>query len=244
MILFPAIDLKDGRCVRLARGEMAAATVFNDDPAAQARSFQAQGFRYLHVVDLNGAFAGKPVNGAAVRAILAAVDIPVQLGGGIRNLVTVERWLEAGIRRVILGTAALRDPALVREACRLFPGRVAVGIDAREGKVAVEGWAETSTLTALEMAGRYEDAGVAAIVHTDIDRDGVLKGLNLAATAELARATAVPVIASGGLAGVEDVKALLRPEHAMLEGAIAGRALYDGRLDAAEALALLAGRTP
>jgi phosphoribosylformimino-5-aminoimidazole carboxamide ribotide isomerase len=244
MILFPAIDLKDGRCVRLARGEMAAATVFNDDPAAQARSFQAQGFRYLHVVDLNGAFAGKPVNGAAVRAILAAVDIPVQLGGGIRNLVTVERWLEAGIRRVILGTAALRDPALVREACRLFPGRVAVGIDAREGKVAVEGWAETSTLTALEMAGRYEDAGVAAIVHTDIDRDGILKGLNLAATAELARATAVPVIASGGLAGIEDVKALLRPEHAMLEGAIAGRALYDGRLDAAEALALLAGPAP
>ncbi|MFZ1103845.1 MAG: 1-(5-phosphoribosyl)-5-[(5-phosphoribosylamino)methylideneamino]imidazole-4-carboxamide isomerase [Hyphomicrobiaceae bacterium] len=244
MILFPAIDLKDGRCVRLARGEMAAATVFNDNPAAQARSFQAQGFRYLHVVDLNGAFAGKPVNGEAVQAILAAVDMPVQLGGGIRDLATIERWLEAGIRRVILGTAALRDPALVRQACRLFPGRVAVGIDARDGKVAVEGWAETSTLTALEMAGRYEDAGVAAIVHTDIDRDGILKGLNLAATAELARATAVPVIASGGLAGIEDVKALLRPEHAMLEGAIAGRALYDGRLDAAEALALIAGPAP
>jgi phosphoribosylformimino-5-aminoimidazole carboxamide ribotide isomerase len=244
MILFPAIDLKDGRCVRLARGEMAAATVFNDDPAAQARLFQAKGFRYLHVVDLNGAFAGKPVNGEAVQAILAAVDMPIQLGGGIRDLATIERWLDAGIRRVILGTVALRDPALVREACRQFPGRVAVGIDARDGKVAVEGWAETSTLTALEMAGRYEDAGVAAIVHTDIDRDGILKGLNLAATAQLARATSVPVIASGGLAGIEDVQALLRPEHAMLEGAIAGRALYDGRLDAREALALLAERTP
>jgi phosphoribosylformimino-5-aminoimidazole carboxamide ribotide isomerase len=239
MILFPAIDLKDGRCVRLARGEMAAATVFNDSPPAQARSFQAQGFRYLHVVDLNGAFAGKPVNGEAVQAILAAVDIPIQLGGGIRDLATIERWLEAGIRRVILGTAALRDPALVRDACRMFPGRVAVGVDARDGKVAVAGWAETSTLTALEMARRYEDAGVAAIVHTDIDRDGILKGLNLAATAELARATAVPVIASGGLAGIEDVKALLRPEHARLEGAIAGRALYDGRLDPRQALALL-----
>jgi len=241
MILFPAIDLKDGRCVRLARGDMAAATVFNDDPAAQAVAFQSQGFRYLHVVDLNGAFAGKPVNGAAVEAILSVVGIPVQLGGGIRDLATIEAWLKAGIRRVILGTAALRDPGLVREACRRFPGRVAVGIDARGGMVAVEGWAETSTLTALEMARRYEDAGVAAIIHTDIDRDGILKGLNLAATAELARATSVPVIASGGLAGIEDVNALLRPEHAMLEGAIAGRALYDGRLDARKALALLAG---
>jgi phosphoribosylformimino-5-aminoimidazole carboxamide ribotide isomerase len=239
MILFPAIDLKDGRCVRLARGEMAAATVFHDDPAAQARIFEAQGFRYLHVVDLNGAFVGRPVNGAAVEAIVAAVDLPVQLGGGIRDIATVERWLEAGIRRVILGTAALRDPSLVRAACRLFPGRIAVGIDARDGKVAVEGWAETSTLTALEMARRYEDAGVAALVHTDIDRDGILKGLNLAATAELARATSVPVIASGGLAGIDDVRALLRPEHVMLEGAIAGRALYDGRLDARAALALL-----
>jgi phosphoribosylformimino-5-aminoimidazole carboxamide ribotide isomerase len=240
MILFPAIDLKDGRCVRLARGDMAAATVFSDDPAAQARAFQEQGFRYLHVVDLNGAFAGRPVNAGAVRAILGAVDMPVQLGGGIRDLATIERWLEAGIRRVILGTAALRDPGLVRGACSRFPGRVAVGVDARGGKVAVEGWAENSTLTALEMARRYEDAGVAAIIYTDIDRDGILQGLNLPATAELARATSVPVIASGGLASIEDVKALLRPEYAMLEGAITGRALYDGRLDAREALALLA----
>jgi phosphoribosylformimino-5-aminoimidazole carboxamide ribotide isomerase len=242
VILFPAIDLKDGRCVRLARGEMAAATVFNDDPAGQARAFAAQGFRYLHVVDLNGAFAGRPVNAAAVEAILDAVDTPVQLGGGIRDLATIERWLADGIRRVILGTAALRDPGLVREACRRFPGHIAVGIDARDGKVAVQGWAETSALSAIEMARRYEDAGVAAIIHTDIDRDGVLKGLNLAATADLARATSVPVIASGGLAGIDDVKALLQPEHAMLEGAIAGRALYDGRLDAREALALLRRR--
>jgi phosphoribosylformimino-5-aminoimidazole carboxamide ribotide isomerase len=239
MILFPAIDLKDGRCVRLARGDMAAATVFNDDPAAQAKAFQDQGFRYLHVVDLNGAFAGRPVNAGAVQAILEAVDMPVQLGGGIRDLATIERWLQAGIRRVILGTAALRDPALVRAACRRVAGQVAVGIDAREGKVAVEGWAETSTLTALEMARRYEDAGVAAIIYTDIERDGVLQGLNLPATAELARSTSVPVIASGGLAGIEDVKALLRPDYAMLEGAITGRALYDGRLDARQALALL-----
>jgi phosphoribosylformimino-5-aminoimidazole carboxamide ribotide isomerase len=241
VILFPAIDLKDGRCVRLARGDMAAATVFNDDPAAQGRAFQAQGFGYLHVVDLNGAFAGRPVNAPAVRAILQAIAIPVQLGGGIRDLVTIERWLAEGVRRVILGTAALRDPDLVRTACRQFPGRIAVGIDARGGKVAVEGWAETSALSALELARRYEDAGVAAIVHTDIDRDGILKGLNLAATAALARATSLPVIASGGLAGIEDVRALMRPENAMLEGAIAGRALYDGRLDARAALALLEG---
>ncbi len=239
MILFPAIDLKDGQCVRLRLGDMNAATVFNDDPAAQARAFEDQGFTYLHIVDLNGAFAGRPVNAAAVEAILAAIRMPAQLGGGIRDLATVEAWLGRGIRRVILGTAAVRDPAFVREACKRFPGRIAVGIDAKGGKVAVEGWAETSELTAIALAHRFEDAGVAAIVYTDIERDGVLKGLNLEATAELARATSIPVIASGGLASIDDVKALLRPEHAMLEGAITGRALYDGRIDPQEALALL-----
>ena len=243
VILFPAIDLKDGACVRLKLGEMDQATVFNDDPAAQARQFEDQGFTYLHIVDLNGAFAGKPVNGAAVEAILAAVEMPVQLGGGIRDMATIEAWLAKGVRRVILGTVAVRDPALVKAACARFPGRVAVGIDAKGGKVAVEGWAETSELTVIDLAGRFEDAGVAAIIYTDIERDGVLKGINWAATAELARATRIPVIASGGLASIEDVKALLRPEHAMLEGAITGRALYDGRLDPAAALSLLAGLT-
>jgi phosphoribosylformimino-5-aminoimidazole carboxamide ribotide isomerase len=240
LILFPAIDLKDGKCVRLKLGEMSAATVFNDDPAAQAAAFEAQGFKYLHIVDLNGAFAGKPVNGGAVEAILAAIKIPAQLGGGIRDLATIETWLAKGIRRVILGTVAVRDPMLVREACRKFPGRIAVGIDAKHGKVAVEGWAETSELTAIDLARRFEDAGVAAIIYTDIERDGILKGLNLPATAELARATKIPVIASGGLASIDDVRALLRPEYAMLEGAITGRALYDGRIDPKEALALLA----
>ena len=239
MILFPAIDLKDGQCVRLKLGDMAQATVFNDDPAAQARRFEGQGFEYIHVVDLNGAFAGKPVNAPAVEAILAAVKVPVQLGGGIRDLDTIEAWLGKGIHRVILGTAAVRDPTLVREACRTFPGRVAVGIDAKGGKVAVEGWAQSSELLAIDLAQRFEDAGVAAIVYTDIDRDGILKGLNLPATADLARATAIPVIASGGLAGIEDVNVLLRPEYRMLEGAITGRALYDGRLDAEAALALI-----
>ncbi len=242
MILFPAIDLKDGACVRLKLGEMSQATVFNTDPAAQSRDFEAQGFEWLHIVDLNGAFAGRPVNGAAVEAILAAIAMPVQLGGGIRDMATIEAWLEKGIRRVILGTVAVRDPALVRAACARFPGRIAVGIDAKGGKVAVEGWAETSELSAIELAKRFEDAGVAAIIYTDIDRDGVLMGLNLAGTVELARATRIPVIASGGLASIEDVKALLEPEHAMLEGAITGRALYDGRIDAKAALALLAGR--
>ncbi len=239
MILFPAIDLKDGQCVRLKLGEMSQATVFNDNPAAQARAFESQGFEYLHIVDLNGAFAGKPVNGPAVDAILAAVKIPVQLGGGIRDLATIEAWLAKGIRRVILGTIAVRDPGLVREACGRFPGRIAVGIDARGGKVAVEGWAETSELSAIEMAQRFEGAGVAAIIYTDLDRDGILKGLNLPATTALADATAIPVIASGGLAGLDDIKALLQPQHRKLEGAIAGRALYDGRLIPAEALALL-----
>ncbi|OYW56247.1 MAG: 1-(5-phosphoribosyl)-5-[(5-phosphoribosylamino)methylideneamino]imidazole-4-carboxamide isomerase [Hyphomicrobium sp. 32-62-53] len=239
MILFPAIDLKDGQCVRLKLGEMDQATVFNDDPADQAAQFEAQGFTYLHVVDLNGAFAGKPVNGAAVDAILARVKMPVQLGGGIRDLATVETWLTKGIRRVILGTIAVRDPALVKEACKRFPGRIAVGIDAKGGKVAVEGWAETSELTAIDLARRFEDAGVSAIIYTDIERDGVLKGLNLPATAELARATSIPVIASGGLASIADVQALMQPEYRLLEGAITGRALYDGRIDPKEALAVL-----
>jgi phosphoribosylformimino-5-aminoimidazole carboxamide ribotide isomerase len=239
MILYPAIDLKDGRCVRLERGEMAQATVFNDDPAAQARTFAGQGFSWLHIVDLNGAFAGRPVNAPAVEAILSAVSIPVQLGGGIRDLATIAMWLGKGVRRVILGTAAVKDPPLVRQACREFPDRIVVGIDARGGRVAVEGWAETSEITAIELARRFEDAGVAAIVYTDIDRDGVLHGLNLPATAELARATSIPVIASGGLAGIEDVRELLQPRYAMLDGAIVGRALYDGRLNVREALALL-----
>ena len=239
MILFPAIDLKDGQCVRLQLGEMTRATVFSDDPAAQALSFEALGFQYLHIVDLNGAFAGKPVNAPAVEAILKAVTIPAQLGGGIRDLATIDAWLSKGIQRVILGTSAVRNPELVREACRQFAGRIVVGIDARGGKVAVEGWAETSELSALELATRFEDAGVAAVIYTDIDRDGVLKGLNLRATAELARSTSIPVIASGGLAGIEDVETLLRPQYSLLQGAIAGRALYDGRLDARAALALI-----
>jgi phosphoribosylformimino-5-aminoimidazole carboxamide ribotide isomerase len=244
MILYPAIDLKDGRCVRLERGEMAQATVFSDDPAAQARTFAGQGFSWLHIVDLNGAFAGRPVNAPAVEAILGAVATPVQLGGGIRDLATIDLWLGKGVRRVILGTAAVKDPPLVRQACRQFPGRIVVGIDARGGRVAVEGWAETSQITAVELARRFEDAGVAAIVYTDIDRDGVLQGLNLPATAELARATSIPVIASGGLAGIEDVRALLSADYAILEGAIVGRALYDGRLAARAALALLSRSSP
>ena len=239
MILFPAIDLKDGQCVRLKLGEMNAATVFNDDPAAQARAFEQQGFKYLHIVDLNGAFAGKPVNGAAVEAILDAISIPAQLGGGIRDLGTIEAWLTKGIRRVILGTVAVRDPELVKDAAKRFPGRIAVGIDAKGGKVAVEGWAETSELTAIDLAKRFEDAGVAALIYTDIERDGVLKGLNLPATATLARATRIPVIASGGLASIADVRDLKKPEYSLLEGAIAGRALYDGRINAKEALELL-----
>ena len=239
MILFPAIDLKDGQCVRLELGDMNRATVFNEDPAAQARAFEEAGFEWLHLVDLNGAFAGRPVNARAVQSILQAVCIPVQLGGGIRDMATIEHWLEAGVRRVILGTVAVREPELVREACKRFPGRVAVGIDAKGGKVAVEGWAETSEQTAIELAKRFEDAGVAAIIHTDIDRDGVLKGLNIDSTLELANAISIPVIASGGLASIEDIKRLLEPDCAVLEGAISGRALYDGRLDWAEALRLI-----
>lgn len=240
MMLFPAIDLKGGRCVRLVQGDMAQATVFSDDPAAQAASFERQGFGYLHMVDLDGAFAGRPQNGAAVEAVLARVKIPAQLGGGVRDLSTVEAWLEKGIARVIIGTAALRDPEFVRDAARLHPGRIAVGIDARDGRVAVEGWAQTSNVTALDLGRRFEDAGVAAIIYTDIARDGLLKGLNVEATLELAGALSIPVIASGGLASIRDVERLLQPDCARLEGAIAGRALYDGRLDPAAALKLIA----
>jgi phosphoribosylformimino-5-aminoimidazole carboxamide ribotide isomerase len=239
VILFPAIDLKNGQCVRLEQGDMARATVFNLDPSAQARAFAAQGFEYLHVVDLDGAFAGKPVNAQAVEGMLKAITMPVQLGGGIRDLATVEAWLSKGVARVIIGTAAVRDPELVKNAAKQFPGRVAVGLDARDGKVAVQGWAETSEVTALEIAQRFEDAGVAAIIFTDIARDGLLKGLNLDATITLADHISIPVIASGGFASIEDVKALLLPRAKKLAGAIAGRALYDGRLDAAAALALI-----
>src|SRR5512138_1957179 len=240
MILFPAIDLKDGQAVRLLRGEMDSATVFNEDPAAQARAFAAAGFRWLHLVDLNGAFEGRPVNAPAVEAILAAVDIPAQLGGGIRDMATIERWLALGIRRVILGTVAVKNPALVREACRAFPGRVVLGIDARGGKVATEGWAEVSEITALDLARRFEDAGAAAIVYTDIDRDGALQGANVAATRALAEAISTPVIASGGVASLDDLAALLAIEASGIEGVISGRALYDGRIDPKAALALLA----
>lgn len=239
MILFPAIDLKDGQCVRLKLGDMQQATVFSDNPAAQAKSFEAQGFEWLHMVDLNGAFAGRPVNAAAVEAVLNAIGIPVQLGGGIRDMATVEHWLGLGVRRVILGTAALRDPDLVKQACRNFPQQVVVGIDARGGRVAVEGWGEASDMTAIELARRFADAGVAAIVFTDIDRDGVLKGINFEKTLELAHAIDIPVIASGGLASMADVRRLASPECTILEGAISGRALYDGRLDVPEALAML-----
>ena len=239
MILFPAIDLKNGRCVRLEQGDMARATVFDLDPAAQAASFAAQGFEYLHVVDLDGAFAGKPMNAHAVETMLGAVTVPVQLGGGIRDLKTVEAWLAKGVARVIIGTAAVRDPELVKSAAKRFPGRVAVGLDARDGKVAVQGWAETSAINALDIARRFEDAGVAAIIFTDIARDGLLKGLNLDATIALAERISIPVIASGGFASIEDVKALLAPRAKKLAGAIAGRALYDGRLDPTAALALI-----
>jgi phosphoribosylformimino-5-aminoimidazole carboxamide ribotide isomerase len=241
LTLYPAIDLKDGACVRLRRGAMDEATVYSDDPAAQARAWQAAGCRWLHVVDLNGAFAGRPVNGDAVAAILAAAQVPVQLGGGIRDMAGVERWLAAGVRRVILGSAAVRDPALVREACRRFPGQVAVGIDARDGFVATDGWAETSTLAAAELAARFAGAGVAAIIYTDIGRDGMLAGLNLEQTAALAAGCTIPVIASGGVGSLDDLRALKAVAGAAIEGVIVGRALYDGRVDAAEALALLDG---
>ncbi|MDX0422861.1 1-(5-phosphoribosyl)-5-[(5-phosphoribosylamino)methylideneamino]imidazole-4-carboxamide isomerase [Sinorhizobium medicae] len=239
MILFPAIDLKDGQCVRLKLGDMEQATVYNSDPAAQARAFEEQGFEWLHVVDLNGAFAGETVNGDAVDAILRATKNPVQLGGGIRTLDHIENWLARGLKRVILGTVAVRDPALVIEACRKFPGRIAVGIDAKGGKVAVEGWAEASELGVIELARRFEGAGVAAIIYTDIDRDGILTGINWAATLELSDAVSIPVIASGGLASMDDIRRMTEPEAQKLEGAISGRALYDGRIDPKEALDLI-----
>lgn len=239
MILFPAIDLKDGVCVRLEQGDMARATVFHRDPAEQAASFERAGFDYLHIVDLDGAFAGKPVNARAVERIIEATGMKVQLGGGIRDMATLSGWLDKGIDRVIIGTAAVRDPGFVREAAKAAPGRVAVGLDARDGNVAVQGWAEKSELTALDIARRFEDAGVSAIIYTDIARDGMLKGLNLEATIALAEAVSIPVIASGGFASIDDVKALLEPRAKKLEGAIAGRALYDGRVDVAEALRLI-----
>ncbi|HBA43502.1 MAG TPA: 1-(5-phosphoribosyl)-5-[(5-phosphoribosylamino)methylideneamino]imidazole-4-carboxamide isomerase [Alphaproteobacteria bacterium] len=240
MILFPAIDLKDGVCVRLLRGDMDNSTIFNTDPAAQAKSFVEQGFSWLHLVDLNGAFEGRPVNGDSVSAILAAISAPVQLGGGIRDMATIEDWLGRGVRRVILGTVAVRDPALVRAACRRFPGRIAVGIDARGGKVAVEGWAEETEIEVLALARQFEDAGVAAVIYTDIDRDGALQGLNVAATVALANAISIPVIASGGVTAIDDLVALKAANCPGIEGVISGRALYDGRIDPAEALRVLA----
>lgn len=241
MILYPAIDLKDGNAVRLLRGEMDQATIFNTDPAAQAETFQAQGFEWLHLVDLNGAFAGSPVNGAAVESILKRVKLPTQLGGGIRDLDTIGFWLERGLTRVILGTVAVKNPTLVKEACKAFPGHVAVGIDARDGYVAVEGWAETSTLKALDLALKFEDCGVAAIIYTDIDRDGALGGVNVEATADLASHLTTPVIASGGVSSLADLHALKKVEHTGINGVISGRALYDGRIDPAAALAVLRG---
>lgn len=241
MILYPAIDLKGGAVVRLKEGDMGRATVYGDDPGAQARAFAEAGFGWIHVVDLDGAFAGASVNAEAVDSILEQADTPVQLGGGIRDMAGVESWLGRGVSRVILGTAAVRDPDFVKAAAKAHPGQVAVGVDARGGRVAVEGWAEVSDMTVLDLSRRFEDAGVAAIIYTDIARDGLLKGLNLESTRELAEAISIPVIASGGLADIEDVRRLLQPENAAIAGAITGRALYDGRLDAKEALALVGG---
>jgi phosphoribosylformimino-5-aminoimidazole carboxamide ribotide isomerase len=239
VILFPAIDLKDGLAVRLQQGDMQRATVFNRDPAAQAHAFETIGFKHLHVVDLDGAFAGKPMNVSAVERILETVGLCVQLGGGIRDMRTIEGWLEKGVDRVIIGTAAVRDPGLVKDAAKRFPKRVAVGLDARDGKVAVEGWAEQSELMVLDIARRFEDAGVAAIVYTDVARDGMLQGINWDGTIALAHALTIPVIASGGLASIDDIRTMTEPRAKKLEGAIAGRALYDGRLDAAEAMKML-----
>lgn len=236
MILFPAIDLKDGQCVRLKRGLMEEATVFNEDPAAQARAFQSAGFQWLHCVDLNGAFDGRSVNAAAIAAIRKAIDLPIQLGGGIRDMTAVEAWLAAGITRVILGTAALKNPTFVKEAARAFPGKIVVGADAKGGRVATEGWAEVSDLTPANLGRKFEDAGVAAILFTDVDSDGLLQGVNVAATVELANAVRIPVIASGGVGGIEDVQRLMAAKEPNIEGVVIGRALYDGRIDAAKAL--------
>jgi phosphoribosylformimino-5-aminoimidazole carboxamide ribotide isomerase len=240
LILYPAIDLKDGQCVRLLRGDMDQATVFNTDPSAQARAFVTTGFSWIHVVDLNGAFEGVPVNGDAVQGILGAVSLNIQLGGGIRTMETIEFWLSHGVSRVVLGTVALRDPDLVHRACKQFPGQIAMGLDSRGGQVAIEGWAESTDRAVLDVAKEFADAGVAAIIHTDIDRDGVLTGVNVEATAALAQAQSIPVIASGGVSSLEDIRALLKVEDTGIEGVIAGRAIYDGRLDPIEALALLA----
>lgn len=240
MIFFPAIDLKAGQCVRLVHGDMNQATVFNDNPAAQAQAFADAGCTWLHMVDLDGAFAGKPANADAVTAVLSSVDIKVQLGGGIRDMKTIEGWLERGLKRVILGTVAVRDPALVREACKAFPGQVALGIDARDGFVAVEGWAEATTLQTAELAKQFEDAGAAALIYTDIGRDGAMGGPNLEATLALADAVAIPVILSGGVSSMDDLKAVMASDHGKLEGVISGRAVYDGRIDPRAAVALLA----
>ncbi|MBL1419538.1 MAG: 1-(5-phosphoribosyl)-5-[(5-phosphoribosylamino)methylideneamino]imidazole-4-carboxamide isomerase [Alphaproteobacteria bacterium] len=237
--LYPAIDLKDGKCVRLIKGEMSEATIFNDSPADQADQFAEMGFDYLHLVDLNGAFAGEPVNESAVEQILKTVKMPVQLGGGIRDLATIERWLGLGISRVILGTVAVKNPDLVLEACKKFPNQVVVGLDARNGYIATEGWAEQSELHMFDMAARFEDAGVAAIIYTDIARDGILTGVNVEQTRALADKTAIPVIASGGLASIGDVKTLLEDENSKISGAISGRALYDKRLDPVEAISII-----
>lgn len=240
MILYPAIDLKDGNCVRLLHGDMEKSTVFSNSPATQAKAFQDAGFEWLHVVDLNGAFAGQPVNKAAVESILGAITLPVQLGGGIRDIATIDMWLQAGISRVILGTIALRDPQLVRDACKAFPGKIAVGIDARGGKVAVEGWAETSDTTAIDLAKQFEDAGVSALIYTDIGRDGAMRGPNFEETAALAEAVSIPVILSGGMSSLDDVRTLCSYNF---EGAILGRSLYDGAIKPAEALPLVKAAT-
>lgn len=239
LILFPAIDLKDGRCVRLTRGQMETATVFNDDPAAQALIFERAGFRWLHCVDLDGAFAGKPANVEAIRSIRGATKLPIQLGGGVRDMAAIERWLATGITRVILGTAALKNPALVKLAAKAFPGRIVVGADARSGKIATEGWAEVSNITPIDLGRRFEDAGVAAILFTDVDGDGLLGGVNVSATAALARAVRIPVIASGGVGSIGDLEALLAADEPNIEGVVIGRALYAGKIEADQAIALV-----